>query len=812
MLLLREGIHLAESIAAPLEALDLRGQLLAVLAFRGVGSSFLEPPPRLGRFRLEAGPLDVDGRSALACFGRCAPGLGFLGTEPPELRRKLTRTRGARVDASLERRLEPPSSLARPRERRGQALREDGQGLEGDRSAFLRAGLLGLSLELLGLPCQGAPPGVELQQHRLGRLAGETQLAAVGVVAVALARDEDSVLRAREVCGLREPDVRKQLGHPFAARRCVNPTRERLCPGERRPPGMLWRLRRQQHRQVAETARAHALDEGERTGDVRGDCRGRAACQCRGHRSLVARLDLERGQRQLLPLLGERPRCWRQAFQLCERVLQRREPLARQARLLPQALALRVAPPPREQGLGAQALCELDRSLAPQLEALRSALQPVERGGRALALPRSSRKLVLDAVPLGEQRLHAFVDALTLERGRRRALVDLREPFLDLCEVELGEPGPQAADLAAKLLGPLGRARLERQRPEPGLDLGFEIACALDLGLHADQLELGPVPPPLELPEAGGVLDQDAPFLGLAREDLLDLALPDNRAVAAAEADVREQLDEIRAPHGRAVHEVLPLAPAVQPPRDRDLAELEVLHRAVLVVEQQLDLAVVRRLSAAGRAGEEDVVRLLGTQLVRAQAAGGPEHRVGDVRLSGAVRTDHDRHARLEPNLDGIREGLEAADADRTQVHARRTLATCADAATEAGANRLPVHGDARSDAWCERRCWPPALGDEPDLGLALDACTLHDVPQSVRRDEGPGNFGGLEVVPYGDVVRVVDQLKRGCAQYTHGAALPIELVVHLPPSLVIGDVHAHKQANHHNLPFGDDALTLRRV
>src|SRR5215831_11654282 len=721
MLLLREGIHLAESIAAPLEALDLRGQLLAVLAFRGVGSSFLEPPPRLGRFRLEAGPLDVDGRSALACFGRCAPGLGFLGTEPPELRRKLTRTRGARVDASLERRLEPPSSLARPRERRGQALREDGQGLEGDRSALLRAGLLGLSLELLGLPCQGAPPGVELQQHRLGRLAGETQLAAVGVVAVALARDEDSVLRAREVCGLREPDVRKQLGHPFAARPCMNPTRERLCPGERRPPGMLWRLRRQQHRQVAETARAHALDEGERTGDVRGDCRGRAACQCRGHRSLVARLDLERGQRQLLPLLGERPRCWRQAFQLCERVLQRREPLARQARLLPQALALRVAPPPREQGLGAQALCELDRSLAPQLEALRSALQPVERGGGALALPRSSRKLVLDAVPLDEQRLHALVDALTLERGRRRALVDLREPFLDLC------------------------------------DVGLEIEGALDLGLHAGQLELGPVPPTLELPEAGGVLDQDAPFFGLAREDLLDLALADHRAVAAAEADVREQLDEIRAPHGRAVHEVLPLAPAVQPPRDRDLAELEVLHRAVLVVEQQLDIAVVRRLTAAGRAGEEDVVRLLGTQLVRAQAAGGPEHRVGDVRLSGAVRTDHDRHARLEPNLDGIREGLEAADADRTQVHARRTLATCADAATEAGANRLPVHGDARSDAWCERRCWPPALGDEPDLGLALDACTLHDVPQSVRRDESPGNFGGLEVVPYGDVVRVVD-------------------------------------------------------
>src|SRR5262249_6442589 len=227
MLLLREGIHLAESIAAPLEALDLRGQLLAVLAFRGVGSSFLEPPPRLGRFRLEAGPLPLYRRAAPAPLRRLAPRPRLPRTPPPRRRRTPPAPWGARRDASRTRRCNPPSSLARPRERRGQALREAGQGLEGDRSAFPRAGLLGLSLELLGLPCQGAPPGVELQQHRLGRLAGETQLAAVGVVAVALARDEDSVLRAREVCGLREPDVRKQLGHPFAARLCMNPTRSR---------------------------------------------------------------------------------------------------------------------------------------------------------------------------------------------------------------------------------------------------------------------------------------------------------------------------------------------------------------------------------------------------------------------------------------------------------------------------------------------------------------------------------------------------------------------------------------------------------
>jgi len=29
---------------------------------------------------------------------------------------------------------------------------------------------------------------------------------------------------------------------------------------------------------------------------------------------------------------------------------------------------------------------------------------------------------------------------------------------------------------------------------------------------------------------------------------------------------------------------------------------------------------------------------------------------------------------------------------------------------------------------WCQSRCRAPALGDEPELRLALNACTLHDV------------------------------------------------------------------------------------
>ena len=39
------------------------------------------------------------------------------------------------------------------------------------------------------------------------------------------------------------------------------------------------------------------------------------------------------------------------------------------------------------------------------------------------------------------------------------------------------------------------------------------------------------------------------------------------------------------------------------------------------------------------------------------------------------------------------------------------------------------LRGEGELKASCEVRCSPPALSGEPDLGLALDACTLHDVP-----------------------------------------------------------------------------------
>ena len=102
----------------------------------------------------------------------------------------------------------------------------------------------------------------------------------------------------------------------------------------------------------------------------------------------------------------------------------------------------------------------------------------------------------------------------------------------------------------------------------------------------------------LELPEPGRLLHERAALLGLRGENLLDLALRDDGARRAAEADVGQELHEVGAPDGGRIDQVLPLAAPVQAAHDRDLRR-ELGQRVVLVVQHELDLAVGSRRTAA---------------------------------------------------------------------------------------------------------------------------------------------------------------------------------------------------------------------
>jgi hypothetical protein len=265
-------------------------------------------------------------------------------------------------------------------------------------------------------------------------------------------------------------------------------------------------------------------------------------------------------------------------------------------------------------------------------------------------------------VTLGEEGGQLLLRAAAPEPGGRLAFLGGDAAGLRRGEVELGDPRAKPRDLLGELLRPLGGRRLQRERPQPLLHLGLDVARALDLDPDPVQLQLRPVLAPLELAEAGSLLDELAPLLRLRGEHRLDLALADDRVHRAAEADVGEQLDEVGAAHLRLVHEVLALAAAVEPPCDGDLGEVELAEAAALVVEDELDLAALGGRPPFG-AVEEDVVGLLRAQLGRGQRARGPHDGVGDVRLPRAVRADDDGDAGLERQLQLVRKRLEAAQA-----------------------------------------------------------------------------------------------------------------------------------------------------
>ena len=120
---------------------------------------------------------------------------------------------------------------------------------------------------------------------------------------------------------------------------------------------------------------------------------------------------------------------------------------------------------------------------------------------------------------------------------------------------------------------------------------------------------------PIVVPEGRGALD---PKLALSYSSGAGNGQPDDRVHRCAEPHIREDLDEIGSSDRCTVDEVLTLRAAHEAPRDRHLREVEIRPTAVLVVEEELDLAVLSLLAIAA-AGEEDVVGLLGAELGRRQ-------------------------------------------------------------------------------------------------------------------------------------------------------------------------------------------------
>ena len=317
--------------------------------------------------------------------------------------------------------------------------------------------------------------------------------------------------------------------------------------------------------------------------------------------------------------------------------------------------------------LAATVLEQAFGAFPPQRESLPRRLQSVQDGGCRLTPTRGVGELLLGLLPLPQRRLEPLRRTRSRQRRGSSLLLGGAYPRLARGQLESSKPRAHACGLAAQAFRTLGGGRLQRERPQTRGELALDVPGALDLDGDTRQLELGPVTLPLEAPEAGGLLDELASTLRARAENLLDPSLADDGVHLAGEAEIGEDVHDVEPADRGAVDQVLPLAASVESTGD---GELRVGERTVpgLVVEDELHLAETGRRPLAA-AGEEHVVGLLGAQLARAEAARGPDDRVRDVRLTGAVRADDDRDPGLETKLDRIREGLEPAELDLSQVH-----------------------------------------------------------------------------------------------------------------------------------------------
>jgi hypothetical protein len=169
------------------------------------------------------------------------------------------------------------------------------------------------------------------------------------------------------------------------------------------------------------------------------------------------------------------------------------------------------------------------------------------------------------------------------------------------------------------------------------------------------------------LEDAGGLLDDQPPLLGLGVEHRVDLPLPDDHVLLPADPRVAEQLLHVEQAAGHAVDGVLALTRAPQGAGDGHLGEVE-RKQPGAVVDREAHLGASQRRPAGG-AREDHVLHLLAAHRRGRLGTEHPADGVHHVRLPGAVGADDDRHPRLHFEGGGLREGLEPLEGQRLEEH-----------------------------------------------------------------------------------------------------------------------------------------------
>ena len=182
---------------------------------------------------------------------------------------------------------------------------------------------------------------------------------------------------------------------------------------------------------------------------------------------------------------------------------------------------------------------------------------------------------------------------------------------------------------------------------------------------EAQQVAFGRLEPALgllaalpEFQDARGLFDDRPPLLGARVQHGVELTLPDDHVLLAADTGVRQQLLDVEQAARRAVDHVLRVTGTEERAGDRHLGELD-RQQPGGVVDRERHLRAPQCRTVCG-AREDDVVHLGAAQRSRALGPEHPRDRVDHVRLAGPVGPDDDADTRLELEGGLVREGLEA--------------------------------------------------------------------------------------------------------------------------------------------------------
>ena len=237
-----------------------------------------------------------------------------------------------------------------------------------------------------------------------------------------------------------------------------------------------------------------------------------------------------------------------------------------------------------------------------------------------------------------------------------------RETGAKCCDLATGEKPLQRRELGDEIAVPSRCLRLTFEGTELATHFAQQVLHAQQAGLGGVEASLALLLSPTELEHACCFFDDRPAILGTGVQHGVDLALAHDHVLLATDSGVAEQFLHVEQTAVHAVDRILALSRAEQRSGDRDLGELD-RQDARGVVEGERDLGPAERRPFR-RPCEDDVVHLLAAHRAGGLRTEHPRDGIDDVRLSGAVGTDHHRDARFELQRGGVGERLESFEGE----------------------------------------------------------------------------------------------------------------------------------------------------